>query len=73
MQFYSYLTETPFSEGMKDAPLGTSGQFIDRDLKTVRGVANRIRRAFPNRSFKVYTFTNFYDDKTFRIVYRHLA
>ena len=47
--------------------------FIDRDLKTVRGVVNRIRKARPGKSFKVFSFTNFYDNNTFRLVHVHHA
>lgn len=72
-QFYSYFTTTPSSPGMTDEPIGSDGRFIDRDLKTVRGVVNRIKRARPGKSFKVFSFTNFYDDKTFRLVHTHIA
>lgn len=69
MQFYSYTTETPNAPGMTDAPIGSSGRAIDRDLKTVRGVVRRLERAWPGKSFKVFSFTNFYDDNTFRLVH----
>jgi len=68
-QFYSYLTTTPNTPGLADEPLGSGGRFIDRDLKTVRGVVNRIQRRYPDKSFKVFSFTNFYDDQTFRLVH----
>lgn len=73
MQFYSFVSENPYFEGMIDEPLGTAGRSIDRDLKTLRGVVNRLKRAWPGKSFKVFRFTNFYDDKTFRLVHTHLA
>ena len=73
MQFYSYLTDEPQAPGMTDEPLGTFGRFIDRDLRTVRGVVARIQKARPGKSFKVFTFSNFYDDKTFRLVHTHFA
>ena len=69
MQFYSYTTETPDAPGQTDAPIGSSGRSIDRDLKTVRGVVRRLERAWPGKSFKVFSFTNFYDDNTFRLVH----
>ena len=73
MQFYSYITDEPHAPGMIDEPVGSDGRFIDRDLKTVRGVVNRVKKARPGRSFKVFAFTNFYDDKTFQLVHTHLA
>ena len=73
MQFYSYTTETPNALGMTDEPIGTAGRTIDRDLKTVRGVVRRLERAWPGKSFKVFAFTNFHDDKTFRLVHTRRA
>jgi hypothetical protein len=72
-QFYSYITDTPNTPGLTDEGVGTEQRFIVRDLKTVRGVVNRVQRARPGKSFKVFTFTNFYDDKTFRLVHTYLA
>ena len=72
MQFYSYVTDTPFADGMTDDPIGTDRRTIDRDLKTVRGVVRRLQKAWPGKSFKVFAFTNFYDDKTFRLVHREV-
>ena len=69
MNFYSYITETPNAPGMTDAPIGSCGRTIDRDLRTVRGVVRRLEKAWPSKSFKVFTFTNFYDDSTFRLVH----
>ena len=68
-QFYSYLTTTPDALGMTDEPVGSGGRSIDRDLKTLRGVVNRLKKAWPGKSFKVFSFTNFYDDQTFRLVH----
>ena len=58
---------------MIEEPLGSGGRSIDRDLKTLRGVVNRLKKSWPGKSFKVFTFTNFYDDKGFRQVHTHLA
>jgi hypothetical protein len=69
MEFYCYITKTPEAPGLADEPIGTEGRTIHRDLKTVRGVTNRMRRLWPGKSFKVFSFTNFYDDKTFRNVH----
>jgi len=73
MNFYSYTTETPNAPGMIDEPVGSGGRTIDRDLKTIRGVVRRLERAWPGKSFKVFAFTNFYDDKTFRLVHTRRA
>jgi hypothetical protein len=73
MQFYSYLTDEPHTPGMTDEPVGTGGRSIDRDLRTLRGVVNRLKKAWPGKSFKVFTFTNFYDNRTFRQVHTHIA
>ncbi len=71
MQFYSYVTETPDAPGQTDEPVGSFGRSIDRDLKTVRGVARRLEKAWPGKSFKVFTFTNIYDRNTFRHQHTH--
>ena len=72
-QFYSYITDNPDAPGMTDEGFGTIQRFIDRDLKTIRGVVNRIKRVRPGKSFKVFAFTNFHDDRTFRLVHVHRA
>lgn len=72
-RFYSYITDTPAASGMTDECVGTSQRFIVRDLKTVRGVVARVQKACPGKSFKVFTFMNFYDDKTFHLVHTYLA
>ena len=73
MQFYSYITETPDAPGQTDEPIGSSGRTIDRDLKTARGVVRRLEKAWPGKSFKVFTFTNFYDERTYRLVHLEVA
>lgn len=73
MQFYSYTTETPGAPGQTDEPVGSGGRSIDRDLRTVRGVVRRLEKAWPGKSFKVFTFSNFHDDRTFRLVATHRA
>ena len=71
MNFYSYVTETPNTPGLADEPLDSGMRSIDRDLKTVRGAVNRMKRLSPGKSFKVFSFSNFFDDKTFRLVHTH--
>ena len=65
MGFYAYLTDTPDTPGMSDEPLGTSRRFIWRDLKTKRGAMNRLRGV---TGWKLFTFTNVYNNRTFRLV-----
>ncbi len=64
--FYTYIGIMPLGQ----EGVGTSGRYIDRELKTIRGVVkkNLVRRKLT--SFSVYQFTNFYDNSTFRLVYQ---
>lgn len=75
MQFYSFVSENPYVEGMIDEPVGAviAIEVGAGDLRTLRGVVNRLKRAWPGKSFKVFTFTNFHDPKTFRQVHTHFA
>lgn len=57
-------------EGQHDLgkePCGTSGKAIWKDLKTNRGALRRARRRFPH-GFRLFRFTNFYDNNTFEEV-----
>jgi hypothetical protein len=58
-QFYACIDET----------LGSHGKHIFRDLKTKRGVINRML-SYKYEHFSIYTFVNFYDDKSFKLVYK---
>lgn len=58
--------------GQTDEPIGSDGRSIDRDLKTVRGVVRRLQKAWPGKSFKVFTFTNFYNEASFRLVHTEI-
>lgn len=69
MEFYAYITLNPGCESMNDEPLGSMGRMIIREYKTVRGAVNKCKRLWEGKSFKVYSFTNFYDDKTFKLKY----
>ena len=64
MEFYSYNSTKPL--GKED--LGSNGRMITRDLKTLRGVENRIPKSWHKTGYSIYTFTNFYNDDTFRLV-----
>lgn len=49
-------------------PLGTSDKVIWRDLTTVRGAVERANKLFGRGNYRIYTFNNFYDHKTFKRV-----
>jgi len=49
-----------------EEPTGTEGRFIWRDLKTRSGAIRRARRIFKGEPFSLYTFTDFYDEQTFK-------
>ena len=59
--FYAYV---PREDGTE--PLGTANRLIIRNLKTARGAEKRAKTAFGEKKFRLFTFTNFYDNKTFR-------
>lgn len=65
-QYYCYNQDVPLGEER----LGTLGKMIIRDLKTLNGVIRRCHR-LGWKNFKVYTFTNFYDNRTFKEVYSY--
>ena len=52
-------------------PCGSEYSFIIRDLKTLRGVKNRLKN-YPIKSnvvqLNIYSCTNVYDEKTFRLL-----
>jgi len=66
MNFYAYI---PREDGSK--PVGSFDQMLITDLKTVKGAMQRIRRHphWAHKPFVIQTFTNLYDEKTFRTVY----
>jgi hypothetical protein len=46
-------------------PLGTSGKSIWHDLKTNKGAYRRALKLY-GANFRLYSFTNFYDNSTFK-------
>lgn len=50
-------------------PLGTEGRHIFEDLQTLRGAINRIKKWYHYEHFRIYSYSNFYDDKTFKLIY----
>jgi hypothetical protein len=63
--FYAYLTDTPDTPGMSDEPLGTSSRWIWMDIKTIPAAVNRLSKV---HGWKLFMFTNIYDNRTFRLV-----
>ena len=66
MNYYTHKGTMPLGQ----EGLGTSGRYIDKDLKTLRGVINRNIRQRRLNSFTIYTFTNIYDNNTYKKVYQ---
>lgn len=62
MKFYAYVPDKNGNE-----PMGTFGSFLI-DLKTLRGAINRVK-SYGKTNFRIFTYTNFYDEKTFTKVY----
>ena len=63
MQFYAYKGQ--YLLGAE--PCGTEHKAIWRDLKTIRGAINRAKSAWGS-FYRIYSFTNFYDNSTFKLV-----
>lgn len=63
MNFYCYKGEWEFGK----EPCGTEYKHIWKDLKTKEGALRRAVNLYGN-SFRLFTFTNFYDNKTFQRV-----
>jgi hypothetical protein len=60
-KFYAYK---PDSKGKE--PIGSIHRTLF-ELKTVDGAKNRAKKRLGS-GYKLYKYTNFYDDKTFKIV-----
>ena len=61
--YYAYEGIAPLGE----EPVGGSNKMIRYDLKTDRGAVNAAYKRF-GLDFRLYRFTNVYDNKTFREV-----
>jgi hypothetical protein len=68
MKFYAYL---PDENGQE--PFGTFNRLMF-ELKTIQGAIRRCNRIFkskvPNGKYKLFRYTNFYDEKTFHEIIR---
>lgn len=60
MKFYAYIMDKDGKE-----PFGTANRLLFT-LKTINGATNRCFRIFKGKPYKLFSYTNFYDDKTFR-------
>lgn len=60
MKFYAYIPDKNDNE-----PLGTEGKLLF-ELKTINGAIKRCEKYL--KVYRLYTYTNFYDDKTFRLL-----
>lgn len=71
MKFYAYIPRVGnFYKGHPktgDSPLGSSNQLLF-ELKTIAGAHRRAKSVFKNRPYKLFTYTNFYKEETFRRV-----
>jgi hypothetical protein len=63
MKFYAYVGTKPLGQ----ESVGTSGKTLF-ELKTIADAHRRAKSVFKSRSYRLYRYTNFYDDKTFREV-----
>lgn len=61
MNYYAYV---PTKEGLE--PTGTDARLIINGLKTIKGVQNRCKVYFGNNNYKLFSYTNFYNEKTFK-------
>lgn len=63
LHFYAYHGHWQLGQ----EPLGSDRKLIFY-LKTIRGAKNRCKAAYNGEPYRLYTFTNFYDNSTFRLV-----
>ena len=65
MNFYVYNSVVPLGK----ESLGSEGKHIWRDLKTLKGAIRRAE-SYGYTEFSIYSFTNVYDDETFKLRYK---
>ena len=64
MGFYAYIGD----DDLGSEPLGSFGRMVIPDLKTARGAIRRCNKYWSGKEFRVYSFTDFYDESTYRRV-----
>jgi hypothetical protein len=63
MKFYAYI---PDKNGRE--PMGTANRFLF-EVKTKTGALNKCKRLFNNnQNFRLFSYTEIYDDKTFNLI-----
>lgn len=65
MKFYAYAGTAPLGQ----EPCGTGGRIMF-ELKTEAGARRRCRRVYGAQAFRLYVYSNFFNDSTFREVSR---
>jgi hypothetical protein len=63
MKFYAYI---PDEDGRE--PLGTNNKLLF-ELKTKKGAFNRTKRIFESENFRLFWYTNFYNDSSFHRIF----
>ena len=66
MEFYAFI---PREDG--SAPLGSANKVLLRDYKTVKGAISGGIRRLGSKAIAVFSYSNFYDDATFRVVFNN--
>jgi len=70
MNFYAYIPREDGSE-----PTGSSGTVIfqNEEFKTLNGVIRRCKYKlnWNSHPFEIYTFDKFYDDSSFKLMYKN--
>lgn len=61
MKYYAYKG----TASLGSEPCGSDGKMMF-ELKTDAGAIRKVEKMF--KSFRIYSYTNFFDDKTFRLV-----
>lgn len=65
MAFYAYLGNADLGS----EELGSFGRMVIPDLKTARGAIRRCNKYWAGKEFRVYSYTDFYDKRTFKRVH----
>lgn len=64
MKFYGHIGNNKF--GLEKC--GTEGRGI-KNFKTNQGAINYFKKWFNDKPFTLYSFTNFYKNSTFKLIY----
>ena len=64
MGFYAYLGNAELGS----EPLGSFDRMVIADLKTKQGALRRCNKYWAGKEFRIYSYTDFYDESTYRRV-----